>query len=66
MKTSHINTLYNKIESLSGTESEVSHLLKRQAELELQNVQQQTQIEVAMRDKRLVESELGQSQDKIK
>ena len=37
-KTTQIDQLYKRIESLTGTESELTTLLKRQAELELQMI----------------------------
>ena len=44
----------------------MSQLLKRQAELELQVIQQQSHVEMALRDKRTVEADLDSLRDKLK
>ena len=66
LKSSQIDSLYARIETLQGTESEMTTLLKRQAELELLVVQQQSLVEVAQRDKRNAEADLDQVQDKMR
>jgi len=51
---------------MQGTESEMSNVLKRHAELELQLIQQQGGIEIALRDKRNAENDLDLLRDKMK
>ena len=51
---------------LQGTESEMSELVKKQAELELHVMQQQSHIEIAQKDKRQAESDLETLRDKLK
>lgn len=58
--------MYHRIEMLQGSESEISDLLKKMAELELEVIQKQSHLEVAQRDKRQAESDLDALRDKLK
>ena len=51
-QVSQIDHLYKKIETLQGTETEMGELVKRQAELEMNVIQQQSHVEIALKDKK--------------
>jgi len=51
-KSKQIDQLYDRIETMQGTESEMSALLKRLADSELKLIHQQGNTELALRDKR--------------
>ena len=66
LKCSQIDQLYHRIETLQGSESEMTQVLKRQADLELAAVQQQSRMEVVLRDKRQVEADIDSFRDQMK
>ena len=58
--------MYNRIEQLQGTQTEMAESVKRQAELELQLIQLQSHLEIAVKDKKQAEGDLDNLRDKIK
>ena len=61
-----MDSLYHKIETLQGTEIEMTELIKRQAELEMSIIQQNSHVEIALKDKRQADCDLDVMRDKLK